>query len=244
MEYADRRDGDMSTKIEWTDETWNPITGCRKISDGCKNCYAERMAKRLAGRYGYPADDPFKPTFHEDRLKIPLKWKKPRRIFVCSMSDFFGAGLEQMCKILQVIDKCPQHTFMILTKRVLELATFNHVCGWPDDQKNLWIGVSVENQAAADERIPVLLDTPVAVRFVSCEPLLGYVDFQRLTLNRPTLDWVIAGAETGPGARPMEVAWAHDLMYQCKEEGIPFFMKQMSKKAPIPDDLMIREFPD
>lgn len=227
----------MPTKIEWTEETWNPITGCTKVSAGCKNCYAERMAKRLAGRYGYPADEPFKPTFHPGRLKIPLKWKKPRRIFVCSMSDIFGAPLDWMCQVLRVIHRCPQHTFLLLTKRADSLTTFNHVCGW-GEPKNIWIGVSVENRDTLT-RLSALRETPLPVRFVSFEPLLEFV-----SPDLTGIDWVIVGAETGLGARYMDPDWARDIRDQCRAAGVPFFMKQMSNKEPIPDDLMIREYPD
>jgi len=239
------------TKIEWTDETWNPITGCDKISPGCANCYAARMAKRLAGRHGYPpAPHEFDVTLHPDRLDRPLRWKKPRMIFVCSMSDFFhrAVPLEFQCRIFSVIQKCPQHTFQILTKRADQMAMMEHACGLPV-LPNLWLGVSVENQEAADERIPLLLQVPAAVRFVSLEPLLGPVDVSpflpqmcaahhmrhpggrdcvRPRDDQPTcLDWVICGGESGPGARPMQPSWARDIIRQCAEADTPCFVKQM-----------------
>jgi protein gp37 len=227
----------MSTKIEWCDETWNPITGCKKVSDGCMNCYAERMAKRLAGRFGYPADDPFRPTFHPDRLAKPMMWIRHKKIFVCSMSDFFIASLDWMCQILQIIHKCPQHTFMILTKRTDSLNLFNHVCGWHEPH-NIWVGATIENQKVADERTSEIAQTPVARRFLSMEPLLEFID-----PDLTNIDWVIVGAETGPGARYMDPSWARYIHGRCQEASIPFFIKQMSNKEPIPDDLMIREFP-
>jgi len=262
----------MTTKIPWADETWNPVTGCTKISAGCKNCYAERMSKRLAGRFGYPINGSICPvcgnqydrakafcpehpnadlvrhssfdvTLHPDKLDQPLHWKKPRRIFVCSMSDFFHVGVpfSFQCEILQVIGKCPQHTFMILTKRTEQLELWNYAAGW-HPYPNLWLGVTVENQEQADKRIPVLLETPAAVRFVSVEPMLGPVqirdqlheqwptnaDVHQVRDTRPPLDWVICGAETGPGARPMDLDWARDLRDQCAAAGVPFFFKRDS----------------
>lgn len=250
----------MTTKIEWADEVWNPVTGCTQITAGCRNCYAKRMARRLAGRYGYPeAPNHFDVTLRADRLDQPLKWKKPRRIFVCSMSDFFHTlvPLWFQAAILARIKRCPQHTFMILTKRPGQAVLFHYACGW--DYPNIWLGVTAENQEQADKRIPLLLQVPAAVRFVSVEPMLGPVDLWRYhhydpndmrvcprPRNIPTrykrLRWVICGAETGPGARPMKPEWARDLRDQCKAAGVPFFMKAVSGGA-IPDDLMIREFP-
>lgn len=250
----------MSTKIEWVDESWNPITGCTKISPGCTNCYAEKMAKRLAGRFGYPKDDPFKVTFHPDKLEQPLKWKKPRRIFVCSMSDFFGAKLEWMCDIFRVIRKCPQHTFMILTKRIKSLAMFNHVCGWQTDLENIWLGVSVENQKTADERIPILLQIPAAVRFVSVEPMLGLVDIRKYLISgadglpselnkyHDWLDWIICGCESGQHRRYTHISWIRNLRNQCIDASVPFFLKQMDVgcevvKMPMLDGKVWGEYP-
>ncbi len=252
--------------IEWTDYSWNPVTGCTPVSEGCANCYAQHMAQRLKGRYGYPKDDPFRPgTVHEDRMEEPLRWKKPRRVFVCSMGDPFHDAVrtETIDRILEVILACPQHTFMLLTKRpqnierkLYEITEANPIreLGDNDYIPNLWFGVSVENQAAANERIPELLKTPAAVRFVSCEPLLGPVDLERYLINcadcgnrgssayvgqehdlcfhvcpkkgeGPRLDWVICGGETGPGARPMHPDWVRSLRDQCWEAEVPFFFK-------------------
>ena len=170
----------MPTKIEWADESWNPITGCTPISDGCKNCYAKRMAQRLKGRAGYPLDDPFRVTFHPDRLDQPLKWKKPRRIFVVSMGDLFHEDVEdwQLDRIFDRVfdDSLSRHTFMILTKRPERMRDYIQSVGFVRD--NVWLGVTAENQAMADERIPILLQIPAAKRFLSLEPLLGPVDIK------------------------------------------------------------------
>lgn len=171
----------MPTKIEWCDETWNPITGCTPISEGCENCYAKRMALRLAGRWGYSREDPFRVTFHRHRLRIPQKvWKKSRRIFVCSMGDLWhpDVRLEHRAAVVRVMEDCPQHRFMCLTKRPERVShdwrwvrsDASSTCAWPG---NVWLGTTVENQRRADERIPHLLQVKAAVRFLSCEPLLG-----------------------------------------------------------------------
>ena len=233
----------MTTKIEWAKETWNPITGCTKISEGCQNCYAERMAKRLAGRFGYPADDPFKPgTFHADKLQEPLKWKRPRKVFVCSMGDILHDKVDgsDLVKVFDVMVKCPQHTFIILTKRADRLAWFNlngPLIG-KEPLPNLWLGVTAENQRTADERIPHLLRTEAVVKLVSVEPMLEAMDisywlngaprlcgYDRWEQTHPPLDWCVVGGETGPGARPMRPEWAESLRNQCNMAGVPFFFK-------------------
>lgn len=235
------------TIIEWTDYSWNPVTGCSPVSAGCDHCYARRMATRLRGRYGYPQDDPFRVTLHPDRLDQPLNWRKPRMIFVCSMGDFFHpqVPLEFQARTLDVMVKCPQHIFIILTKRHKQLASFNQVCGWSaESYPNIWVGVSVEDQKTADERIPILLRVPAAVRVVSIEPMLGSVTLHsqqdwlptlipntktKLFSYRnnliPTIDWVICGGETGPGARPMHPEWVYQVRDQCVEASVPFFFK-------------------
>lgn len=243
------------TKIEWCDEVYNPVTGCTPISEGCQNCYAKRMANRLKGRYGYPVDDPFRVTFHPERLDQPLKWKKPRRIFVGSMGDLFHQKIDVdssiYSSIFQIIRKCPQHTFMILTKRPGKMKwVFKHSF---TELPNLWLGVTAENQEQADERIPILLQIPAAVRFVSVEPLLSNIDLTKylnrdkpqetINMEAPSLNWVICGAETGPGARVTDDFWIRLLRDQCQEAGVQFFMKKVSGKRPIPDDLNVREFP-
>ena len=234
----------MPTKIDWCDEVWNPVTGCTKISPGCDHCYAERMAKRLAGRCGYLKNNPFKITLHPERLSIPLRWRKPRRIFVNSMGDLFHeqVATQWVDDVLEVIAACPHHTFMILTKRPKNIdeklygikATHGcRVLGGGDYLPNLWLGVTVENQMMADQRIPVLLRVPAAKRFVSIEPMLGPVEiphlvrpYHRLPFSYPHwIDWVICGGETGPGARPMMSEWVESLRDQCVDAGVPFFFK-------------------
>jgi len=230
----------MSTKIEWCDETWNPVTGCREISEGCAHCYAKRQAQRFKGRFGYDKDDPFKVTFHPDKLYRPLKWKKPKRIFVCSMGDLFHEDVlfRWVDEILGKIQKSPQHTFMILTKRPDRMEShFQHYCfpDW-DAQRipNLWLGISAENQRCLDERLPYLLQIPAAKRFVSLEPLLGPIKFRSQHLGGlfscVKLDWVIVGGETGYGKRPMDPDWVRSIRDQCQEAGTPFFFKGWGNK--------------
>lgn len=297
-----------TTGIEWTDATWNPIRGCSRVSEGCRNCYAERVAARFSGP-GQPYEGLAKigvRTGHHpkwtgvvrmvaEHLADPLRWRKPRRVFVNSMSDLFHDKLtnEQIAAVFGVMAAAPRHTFQVLTKRATRMREWfewastaappfaglpsydDHdrhrqvVCrhAWdhlhPSDDvlefqrgpwplPNVWLGVSVENQAAADERIPELLATPAAVRFLSCEPLLGPVrldDGQHGWLSCTSkaegpseascceafdvngwhyhgVDWVIAGCESGPGARPAEVGWYRSLRDQCAAAGVPFFLKQ------------------
>ncbi len=241
----------MSTKIEWAEETWNPITGCTPISEGCKNCYAKKMAYRLKGRFGYDKDEPFKLTFHEDKMKVPRKWKKPRKIFVGSMGDLFHSFVHPgwLDNIIEIISECPQHTFIILTKRPENIKTklyeYTHngdVRSYDYRQnENLWIGVSIENQRTADERIPLLLKVPAAKRFVSIEPLLDHIGW------RPSwdkLDWVICGAETGQGKRHMDTKWAIEIKDQCKDAGIPFFFKKDSKGSHKLNGKIYEEIPE
>jgi len=221
MQKENIGDGMGTTKIEWCEKSWNPITGCSHSgSSGCANCYAKRMAYRLKGRHGYPKDDPFRVIFHPDRLDEPLHWKKPTRIFVCSMGDLFHDDVDGfwLSAIWSIIERCYWHTFLILTKRPERWKRLT-----PSLQlyKNIWLGVSVEDQKTADERIPILLQIPAAKRFISFEPLLegiGEVDFNGI-------HWAIIGGETGPNARPMEYDWAFSLSEQCEDAGIPFFYK-------------------
>ena len=235
------------TKIEWTDAVWQPVTGCTPVSEGCRNCYARRMAMRLRGRYGYPEADPFAVTTHPDRLDEPFHWRKPRAVFVCSMGDLFHKDVpgEFISDVLSIIERNQQHTFIILTKRpgrffVLYNKATRYFCGGGDYLPNVILGVSVENQKTADERIPILLKTPAAKRIVSYEPALEPVDFMAyLPLARsdirglvynprggPFLDGVIMGGESGPGARPMHPAWARSVRDQCEAAEVPFFFKQ------------------
>lgn len=225
------------TKIEWTEETWNPIVGCRKVSPGCRNCYAERMAKRLKamGLLAYQeviGDDGKwngEQAFNSEKaIQKPLRRRKPTRWFVDSMSDLFLPSMEfnwySATVVWNVAKKTPQHTYQILTKhpetmkRVVTKLTEKYGV-----LPNVWLGVSIENQAYADKRIPALLDTPAAVRFVSAEPLLGPVYLPHFL---PGLDWVIVGGESGPGARPMHPAWALSIRDQCIDADVPFFFKQ------------------
>ncbi len=250
--------GVMSTKIEWATEVWNPVTGCTPISEGCQNCYAKRMATRLKGRFGYPEDEPFKVTFHPDKLDQPLKWKKPRRIFVCSMADLFHGDIpgHVIHEVMKVIKRSNQHTFLILTKRPNRMRSI-----WMNIDgvrpRNVWLGVSCENQARADERIPILLQIPATKRFISYEPALGPVDLglhlggeryvdcggckSTPVRGQPYcpgdheaggIDWVIAGCESGPNRRPAKTEWFRDLKNQCVDAGIPFFLKQMGTEPP------------
>ena len=222
-----------STKIEWADAVWNPITGCTPISEGCDHCYAKRMANRLAGRYGYDSKKPFSITEHPDKLKDPCKTKKPTRFFVCSMGDLFHESIS-FNKIASIIwyatrEESKKHTFLLLTKRPERMRDFfaeyyklgPDFCG-ETPVKNFWIGVTVENQRH-DDRILALQQIPAAVRFVSFEPLLGQFDFLPPWLR--FIDWVIVGGETGPGARPMHSDCVRSLRDQCLEAHVPFFFK-------------------
>lgn len=303
-----------ATKIEWCDTTWNPVTGCQKVSDGCKNCYAERVFNRMEANPKTPAYHGRKFTdvqCHEDKLNEPLHWKKPRRVFVNSMSDLFHKDVSDgwILRIFDIMRRCQQHTFKILTKRPERMKqwferfsdlegepiepqlvrgpeetrkahpsgrgqmfaeyletlgacppdgcawpTFDWMGGmqrWPQEPTwiwpNVWLGVSVEDQATADERIPILLQTPAAVRFVSYEPALGPITFRPKAGNTEEIlrahmmddlkyyqspamlhgiDWVIAGGESGPNARPSHPEWFRSVRDQCQAAGVPFFFKQ------------------
>jgi protein gp37 len=219
----------INSGIEWTESTWNPVTGCSKISSGCLNCYAERMARRLAGRYGYPKTNPFKVTIHKNRLPQPLKWPGNQMIFVCSMSDLFHTDVPDkfIFAILEIMKECPHHIFQILTKRADRLLEFSKkIDNWP---KNVWIGVTVEEKEFI-KRIEILKQVDAAVRFLSCEPLLN--DLGKIDLNG--IDWLIVGGESGPNARPMNLKWVTNLRDQSIKRGIPYFFKQwggINKKA-------------
>lgn len=300
----------QNSKIEWTEATWNPLrarhkaTGklgwhCTHVSEGCRNCYAERMnAWRGTGL-------PFKPGhagdidlyLDEKILLQPLSWRKPRMIFPCSMTDLFGEWVsdEMIDKIFAVMALTPRHTYQIATKRPARMRAYmTHDDGYGrwgfiehqarkiaaiprgitlahyggSNLPNVWLGVSCEDQATADQRIPDLLATPAAIRWISAEPLLGPIQFDdlcdghkfidalrgnwwhdnphgsnRISRGHNKLDWIVVGGESGPGARPMHPDWVRDLRDQCAAAGVPFFMKQMDKKQPIPTDLLIREMP-
>ncbi len=208
------------SSIEWTESTWNPITGCTKISSGCKNCYAERMAKRLHAMGQVNYRNGFEVTCHELVLERPLKWKKPQTIFVNSMSDLFHRKVSKVFikKVFDVMNKAPMHTFQILTKRADRLAELSDELTWG---KNIWMGVSVENDKYKD-RIDCLRYTEANVKFISFEPLIGSMG----TVNLKNIDWAIVGGESGPGARYMEPDWVMNLRDQCLKQKVPFFFKQ------------------
>ncbi len=208
------------SSIEWTQATWNPVTGCNKVSPGCKHCYAERLAKRLhlMGNPRYTIG--FAVTLHQDLIDLPLRWRQPRTIFVNSMSDLFHekVPLDFIRATFDTMNAAHWHTFQILTKRAERLSELAPRLSWP---KNVWMGVSVEQQDY-EWRVGHLRQVPAAVRFLSCEPLLGPL---QLELNG--IDWVIVGGESGPGARAMKPAWAADIRDQCSAAGVPFFLKQL-----------------
>lgn len=294
------------TGIEWTDATWNPVTGCTEVSPGCDHCYAKIFAERWRGTEGHYFERGFDVQLRPDKLDQPLKWRKPRRIFVNSMSDLFHEAVPDgyIARVWEVMAQCPQHTFQILTKRHARMRSW--VTRWHDNTgdsdvenvdglppmprgpeavrnvysspramlfadmlesmgeppegcayplydwlegprwyprplSNVWLGVSAENQQWADIRIPALLDTPAAVRFVSAEPLLGPLDLRRYVWDEPSglagdwqrgLDWVIVGGESGRGARPMHPDWARSIRDQCQQAGVAFLFKQWGEWAP------------
>ncbi|HLG18091.1 MAG TPA: phage Gp37/Gp68 family protein [Blastocatellia bacterium] len=208
------------TNIEWTDMTWNPVTGCTKISPGCKHCYAETMSKRLKQMGADRYRNGFKVTLHDDLVDLPTRWKRPRMVFVNSMSDLFQGEvpLEFIRRVFETMRECPQHQFQVLTKRADRLLEVSPQLNWA---ANIWMGVSVENQDYA-YRSEVLRRVPAAIRFLSVEPLLGPID--RLPLEG--IHWVIVGGESGPGAREMRPEWVEAIYCQCQTRGVPFFFKQ------------------
>lgn len=210
----------QNSKIEWTDTTWNPVTGCTKVSPGCKHCYAERMAKRLNAMGQERYKNNFTLTLQEDLLEQPLTWKKPRFVFVNSMSDLFHPDVpnEYIQKVFYVMEKASWHNFQLLTKRSERLLEIAHLLPWPE---NVWMGVSVENSEYI-HRINHLRSIPAAVRFLSVEPLIG--PLHRYPLKG--IDWVIVGGESGPKARPMDKAWVRKIRDKCIALGVPFFFKQ------------------
>jgi len=241
-----------TTKIEWATKVWNPTTGCTKVSPGCKNCYAEKQHFRLMHMHPRKYTKPFLDGVesHEDELLLPYKWKKPERVFVNSMSDLFHEDVDFyfIQKVMKVIHEKPTHTFMILTKRADRMLRFFK---WFDNPNlainfpNLWLGVSVEDQTRANERIPILLQIPAAVRFLSCEPLWRAVDLGNVLMDKtnptyancldggyfldkdtaPKIHWVIAGGESGNKARPMLPDWVRTLSDQCATAKVPFYFK-------------------
>ncbi|MBA4373359.1 MAG: hypothetical protein C0402_10935 [Thermodesulfovibrio sp.] len=210
----------QASAIEWTGSTWNPVTGCVKISPGCLNCYAERMAKRLQamGQANYATG--FNLALHEHVVALPLKWKKPQTIFVNSMSDLFLKGIPKdfLLKIFNVMHQANWHTFQVLTKRSERLLDLSDALPW---SSNIWMGVTVENKDYM-HRIDHLRESGAYLKFLSIEPLLGPLP----KMNLEGIDWVIVGGESGPGARPMDPAWVLDIRNQCEEAGAPFFFKQ------------------
>lgn len=234
----------MSTKstIEWTESTWNPVTGCTKISPGCKNCYAERMARRLQAMGQPNYRDGFKVTIHEHALTLPLRWKKPQSIFVNSMSDLFHEDIPDdfILRVFSVMHKANWHRFQILTKRSERLKALNARLIWTP---NIWMGVTVEHDSCRN-RIDDLRTTGAAVKFISFEPLLGPLP----NLDLSGIDWAIIGGESGIGARPMRQEWVIDIRDQCASAGVAFFFKQwggVNKKRAgrILDDRVWDEMP-
>lgn len=276
------------SKIQWTDATWNPVTGCTKVSSGCTNCYAETFSERFRGTPGHYFENGFDVQLRPAKLDQPLRWRKPRRIFINSMSDLFHEDVpdEFIDRVFAVMALARRHTFQLLTKRpqrmreylssaedrIVETIAFEadpllahleatemggnwqgpqigdegrvELRGYFEDIEMPWplpnvmLGVSVEDQRSADERIPLLLDTPAAVRFLSCEPLLGRVQLGvggeffdygcgRDAQGNPRIDWVICGGESGPKARPCDVAWMRSIVGQCKRSDVPVFVKQL-----------------
>jgi len=253
------------TKIPWATDTWNPYSGCTPISAGCKHCYAKPMATRLAamGMPGYDKANPFRVTFHENRLDEPLHWRKPRTVFVCSMGDLFHENVdpENVGRIFDIMQATPRHRYLLLTKRPKRmgewLGDWAVEGGWP--LPNVYLGVTVENQKRADERIPVLLKIPAAKHFVSIEPMLGPVNLsgtvsipwmggesrggRDYSLWTSHLDGVILGGESGPRARPMHPDWARHVRDQCRQARVPFHFKQWGEYAyaKVEDDASMTE---
>ena len=206
--------------IEWTQMTWNPVTGCSKVSQGCKHCYAERMAQRLRAMGNARYQQGFAVTLHEDLVEEPLKWGRPRLVFVNSMSDLFHeeVPLTFIQRVFDTMRKASHHVFQILTKRSARLLDVAKDLPWAE---NIWMGVSVEDEHVVF-RIQDLQQVPAPIRFLSCEPLIGPLD----ALPLDGIHWVIVGGESGPGARPMQQAWVESILLQCRNASVPFFFKQ------------------
>jgi protein gp37 len=215
-----------NSPIEWTDATWNPVTGCTKISPGCKNCYAERLAFRLKEMGNARYANGFKLTLHPDVLGLPLRWAKPKMIFVNSMSDLFHESVPEdyIREVFRVMEKASWHKFQILTKRADRLARLAHTLSWPP---HIWQGVSVESKEYV-KRVALLRKVPATIRFLSIEPLLGLIP--RLPLEG--IHWVIVGGESGPGHRPINIEWVRDIRTQCVSASVPFFFKQWGGRTP------------
>ena len=210
----------INSSIEWTESTWNPVTGCTKISTGCLNCYAEKMAKRLLAMRQPNYVNGFKVTLHPEMLEMPLLWKKPQTIFVNSMSDLFHDDIpdEFIHNVFNVMAKAHWHRFQVLTKRAERLKKLSNKLSWND---NIWMGVTVET-SAYKFRIDRLRNTGANIKFLSIEPLLGSLG----KLNLENIDWVIAGGESGPFSRPVSPEWIREIRNQCIKNGVPFLFKQ------------------
>ncbi|MCF7890564.1 phage Gp37/Gp68 family protein [Candidatus Bipolaricaulota bacterium] len=217
----------MSSKsaIEWTDQTWNPVTGCSKVSPGCENCYAERFARRLKAMGNPRYENGFQLTLHHDKIEEPLSWRKPRYVFVNSMSDLFHKEVprEFIQSVFDVIKQAEDHVFQVLTKRARRLARLAPDLSWPE---NLWIGVSIENQDYV-WRVGCLKQVPAETRFLSVEPLIGPIG----NLPLKDIDWVIVGGESGPKARLMKEEWVKNIRDQCTKSSTAFFFKQWGGKS-------------
>lgn len=213
-----------SSNIEWTEVTWNPTTGCNKISTGCLFCYAETMSKRLNAMGIDKYKNGFKLSIHPEALMAPYEWKKPKTVFVNSMSDLFHSSvtIDFIKSVFEVMNKTPHHTYQILTKRSERLQSLAHLLNWTD---NIWMGVSVENEHVSN-RILHLIQTPAKVKFLSCEPLIGPL----YSLHLDNIDWVIVGGESGPRARMIKKEWVEVIKDQCEIHNVPFFFKQWGKK--------------
>lgn len=265
----------QATAIEWTESTWNPVTGCDRVSPGCDHCYAQALARRLKamGSPRYQKDGSrktsgpgFGVSLHPDKLAEPFTWRRPRTVFVNSMSDLFHNEVtdEFIAQVFAVMSAAADHRFQVLTKRprrmvtLLQRASFLKAVqaaamNWTGDNvewplPNVWLGISVENQKWADQRIPLLIETPATVRFLSCEPLLGPLDLDRHLLGshqqsidrhvqlaeqaRQLIHWVIVGGESGPNSRPIRSDWVRSLRDQCVGAGVPFFFKQWGGRTP------------
>ena len=209
-----------TSKIEWTEETWNPITGCSKCSEGCKNCYAEKFAKRLHAMGNIRYKNAFDVTIHRDIFERPLKWKKSKMIFVNSMSDLFHEKIptKDILSIFDIMNKASWHTFQILTKRPERLIELNDKINWTD---NIWMGVSIDNRDTI-ERCELLKKSGAMIKFISAEPLLESIN----NISLVGIDWIIVGGESGPGSRPLEKEWVIELKNKSEESGTAFFFKQ------------------
>ncbi len=215
-----------TSAIEWTEATWNPVTGCDQISPGCAYCYAKTFAQRFEGVPGHPYEQGFALKLWSERLDLPLRWKRPRMIFVNSMSDLFHerVPLEFIQSVFDTMERADHHVFQILTKRHERLAELAPQLCWPP---NVWMGVSVENKRWV-RRADYLRAVPASVRFISAEPLLGPL----VGLDLSKIDWLIAGGESGPKHRPVSEEWIRDLRDRCQSEGVPFFFKQWGGRTP------------